>query len=191
MEIEEVSSSSVAAGSGALAERLAGHGMIELGSKEAPLLLTVFTNESCKYCNEFMRDMLPRLETDFMTNGKLRVQLIIVPLKKYPNSTLEASALLCATALEKGQLMEEVMRESTLRDRKSLIALAKEIALPVKQFTVCLDAKETKNLLAEQQDFIHQHDVTLIPAFLIGEEKKVGLLSYPDLRGWIRALSGE
>ncbi len=168
--------------------------MIEVGQKDAPLLLTVFTNESCNYCNEFMRDMLPRLKSDFMTSGKLRVQLVIVPLKKYPNSTLEASALLCATVLEKGQLMEEAMRNATplddprgkLRDRKSLLALAKKIELSTKQFTACLDAKETKNLLAEQQDFINQHDVTLIPAFLIGDEKRVGLPSYADLRGWIR-----
>lgn len=141
-----------------------------------------------------MHDMLPRLHSDFVTTGDLRVQLVIVPLKKYPNSMLESSALLCATAMEKGQAMHDAIRTAKLRDRKSLITLAKKIALQTAQFTKCLDAKETKNLLADQQAFINDHAVTLIPTFMLGgstplttgEETRVGLPSYPDLRGWIR-----
>ncbi len=134
-----------------------------------------------------MRDMLPSLESDFMVSGKLRVQFMIVPLKKHPNSALESSALLCATALEKGQAMHEAMRNAKLRDRKSLLALAKKIELPAKQFATCLDAKETKNLLEQQKALIQEHAVTLIPTFMLEGEKKIGLPSYADLRGWIRS----
>lgn len=186
VEIEEFSSSSVATGTGALVERVAARGMLEFGRANAPLVLMVFTNYSCDYCEEFMRDMLPRLESDFMMSGKLRIQFVIVPLKKYPNSVLEASSLLCATVLEKGQVMHEALRNASLRDRTSLLALSKKLKLPTKQFTTCLNAKETKSLLAEQQAFINEHDMTLIPAFFIGEERKIGLPSYADLRGWIR-----
>lgn len=164
---------------------MADHGILETGMEDAPLL-TVFTNYSCDYCGEFMREMFPRLQSDFMMNGNLRVQFVIVPLKKYPNSVLEASALLCATVLEKGREMDDAMRIAKLRDRKSLIALAKKTGLQTAQFTKCLDSKETKALLAQQQAFINEHDVTLIPAFILNEEKRFGLPLYADLRGWIK-----
>lgn len=185
IETDETSSSSAATGTGALAERMVERGVLEIGSPDAPLALTVFTNYSCDYCKEFMRDLLPQLETDLIATGKLRLQFVLVPLKKYPNSTAEAASLLCAAVLGKGQMMDAAMREAPLRDRKSLLALAKKIALPAKEFTACLDAKETKNLLAAQQSFINDHGVTLIPAFMINNEKLTGLPSYADLRGWI------
>lgn len=199
VEIEEESSSSTATGSGTLAERVAGRGVLDIGAEDSSLTLTVFTNYGCEYCEEFMRDMLPRLENDFMIAGKLRMQIVIVPLKKYPHSTLEASALLCASALEQGQVMHEALRSANIYDRKSLLALAKKIELPMKPFTDCLDAKETNNLLEQQKAFIQEQNVTLIPTFLLnvstplnaGSEKRVGLLSYADLRGWIQSKQSE
>lgn len=185
VEIEEMSSSSVLSGSGSLAERMAWRGIFEIGEEDAPHLLTIFTNYSCDYCKEFMRSMVPRLESDFIASGKLRVRFVIVPLNKYPNSAIEASSLLCAAALDKGWAMHEKMLGSKLRDRKSLSALVKTIGLPAGQFTTCLDSKETKNLLAQQQEFIADRGVTLIPAFLLDDEQKTGLPPYPDLRGWI------
>ena len=194
VEIEE-ESSSAATGSGALAERMADRGILEIGNKDSPLVLTVFTNYSCDYCEEFMRDMFPRLQSDYMNDGRLRMQIVIVPLKKYPNSSLEASGLLCASALEKGQVMHEALRTANVYDRKSLLTLAKKLQLPAKQFAACLSAKETNNLLEQQKSFIQEQTVTLIPTFLLnvstplntGSEKRVGLMFYPDLRGWIRS----
>ena len=182
-----------------LVERVKDRGVLEIGKEDAPLILTVFTNYSCDYCEEFMRDMLPRLENDFMIAGRLRVQMVIVPLKKYPHSTLEASALLCASVLERGQAMHETLRSANIYDRKSLIALAKKIEMPAKEFTSCLDAKETKNLLEQQRAFIQEQNITLLPTFLLNvstplnapPEKRVGLPSYADLRGWIRSKQSE
>lgn len=163
-----------------------GLGMLEIGVENSPLLLTIYTNYGCDYCNEFMRDQFPKLETEFMTNGTLRVQFVIVPLKKYPNSVLEASALICATAMDKGRAMDEAIRNANLRDRKSILALAKKIGLSVPQFTTCLGSKETKDVLNEQQTLITGHAITLIPTLILNGEQKTGLPSYADLRGWIR-----
>ncbi|NOS67834.1 MAG: thioredoxin domain-containing protein [Candidatus Peribacteraceae bacterium] len=185
VEIEEISSSSAASGTGALATRLTDDGFLLIG--DAPdHVLTVFTNYGCDYCREFSREMLPRVLEEFVVPGKLSVQIAIVPLKKYPNSALEASALLCAAAEGKGLLMHEELTETAVRDRKSLTAIAKKLALPAQTFAKCLDSKETKASLAGQQALITEQGVTLIPQFLLGTEKKTGLPSYADLRGWIR-----
>lgn len=184
-EIEEASSSSVT-GSGALAERLTPDGFLLIGNADAPHTLTVFTNASCAYCREFHTTMFQRLADEFLASGRLNMQIAIVPLKKYPDSAVQAAALLCSTAQEKGLAMLNILTGTTTHDRKSVIALAKTIGLPQKAFITCLDSKETKNILATQQGLIAEHGVTLIPEFLLDTEKKVGLPSYADLRGWIR-----
>ncbi len=129
--------------------------------------------------------MLPRLLEEFVIPGKLEIQIVIVPLKKYPNSALEASALLCAAAEGKGLLMHQELTTATARDRKAILAIAKKLVLPTQSFTRCLDAKETKTALAGQQTLIAERGVTLIPEFLINGDKITGLPSYADLRGWI------
>ncbi|MSR86777.1 hypothetical protein EXS70_01235 [Candidatus Peribacteria bacterium] len=179
-------------GTGGMVSRIADRGILEIGMANAPLELTVFTHYSCRYCQEFSRDLLPRLKEEFVNDGMLRVRFVPTPLKKYPNSALEASAILCASVLGKGNEMHAAMTTAKLRDRKSLITLAISLKIPAADFTKCLAAKETKKLLAQQQALVTERNVTLIPTFILTSaatasgETITGLPSYADLRGWIR-----
>ena len=185
---ETGASSSAMTSTGALAERMAEHGVLEIGPADAPSTLTVFTNFSCRYCQEFARDMLPALEKEFVATGRLKLRTMITPLKKYPNSGLEASALVCSTALGKGQGMWNALSDAKLRDRASILNLLKKLDISKKEFSKCLDAKETKATLDQQAEFVHTNDVTLIPTFILNGEKEIGLMSYADLHGWIRSV---
>jgi protein-disulfide isomerase len=182
--IQAVSSSSVATQSGALAERVVEHGILEIGSTTAPLTLTVYTNFACKYCQEFFGSAYSSLKNDFVATGDVKIRIVIVPLKKYPNSVFESSALLCATQQKHGEAMHLALG-SSVRDRKTVIALATKLGLNIKTFPTCLGTKETKATLKEQADLVTQKNVTLIPALDLNGEMKVGLQSYADLRGWI------
>lgn len=186
-EIEEVSASSPApAGTIEFAGHMVERGILELGAPEAPLILTVFTNLSCGYCREFARDMLPRLESEFIAKGLLAVRPVITPLKKYPNSALEAAALICGNVLGRGWELWDALNAAALRDRAAILSVGKKLAIPAKDFSRCLEARETQALLAQQRDFIAEHGVTLIPTFLLNGRKQIGLPSYAELRGWIR-----
>ncbi len=195
------SASSKKTGTGSSVQRATTHGILEIGDADAPFVMTVFTNFSCSYCREFAVQMLPEVLEEFVREGALRVRLVITPLKKYPNSAAEAAALLCATTSGKGREMFDALTASPLRDRKTILALAKKLELPTKEFTACLDAKETKRLLGEQAEFISSRDVTLIPAFSLETtdtlplasgsgsyryELRTGLPSAPDFRGWVK-----
>src|SRR3989338_2481400 len=59
--VEELSS-----GTGAIAERLLSTGIIEVGSREAPVTLMVFTEHHAKYAQEFQIDQFPRLFKEFI-----------------------------------------------------------------------------------------------------------------------------
>ncbi len=184
----EQSSSSPSTGSGSLPERLTDRGILEIGKSDAPHTLTVFTNYSCEYCSEFFRDMLEPLQQEFMDDGSLKMQIVIIPLQKYKNSLLEAAALTCGTVLGKGQEIHTALIKAPLRDRKSLLAFAKKLTLSEKEFGKCLDAKETKALLEQQKELIDSNQVTLIPAFMLNNQRQTGLPSSADLRGWISSI---
>lgn len=193
----EESSSSVMTGTGALAERFVEHGILEIGEEDAPVTLMVFTNYSCAYCAQFMRDVLPKMEQEFLATGDLKVRILPAPLKKYPNSALEAAALTCGAVLARGQVINAALTDAATRDRKFLMTLPKQLDIPAADFTKCLDAPETKALVEQQRIFAESHGVTLLPTFMVvghddpplssSAKSIVGLPSYADLRGWLNA----
>lgn len=171
--------------------------MLEIGSVQAPLLLLVFSNYSCEYCRQCTEEFLPRLERELISQGKLRIQTLITPLNKYPNSALEASALHCATKQGKGKEMHAALTTATARTRPALLAIAKNLKADVPVFQSCLADAATKTALEEQQQIIQGLNVTLIPTFVLYEKQPgqdqpymqsktiTGLPQYPDLRGMI------
>lgn len=176
-------------GTGALAERLLPSGTLEIGNRDAPLSLLLFTEHHCEYCREFQSDLFPRLREDFLKHGSVRLEIVILPLKKYPGSREAAGALLCAGEQGKGLLMHEALLKSTDTTSPSLPAIGKALALEKKVFETCLASSDTEKLLAGQAAWERSLGVDLVPTFFLNGEKLVGLPSYADLRGKIeRAL---
>jgi protein-disulfide isomerase len=171
--------------SGALIERTLSGGILEVGIPTAPML-RVYTHPSCAYCREFEEEQLERLLSDFVETGDLRIQTMIVPLKKYPSSTLQASALVCAAERGKGSDMLRALFDAETLDAKSLPRITKALALDT-TFTDCVASPKTAGTVAWQAALAANDQVTLVPTFAIGKERQTGLPAYPDLRGWIDA----
>ncbi len=170
-------------GTGALTERLLPSGTLEIGNRDAPLALLLFTEHHCGYCREFQSDLFPRLREDFLKQGTVRLEIAILPLKKYAGSREAAGALLCAGQQGKGLAMHEALLKSGNFSEESFLALAKALELDKKTFSSCLVSPETEKLLAEQGAWERSLSVNLVPTFFLNGEKLVGLPSYADLRG--------
>src|SRR3989338_150348 len=56
----------------AVPERLLETGIVEIGRRDAPLVLLTFTNHSCRSCRGFQEKIFPRLLKDFIEPGILR-----------------------------------------------------------------------------------------------------------------------
>ncbi|OGJ56385.1 hypothetical protein A3D88_03285 [Candidatus Peribacteria bacterium RIFCSPHIGHO2_02_FULL_52_16] len=171
-------------GSGALPERLLETGILVIGQKNAPLTLVLFTNHSCRYCREFEEVYFPRLTEDFLRAGKLKLEIVLLPLKKYPESALAASSLFCAAAQGKGLLMHESLFDTSIT-RRSVIDLAETLSLDTDIFGTCLDAPETARVLLEQASIAEMLATEFVPTFFLNGEKFIGLPTYADLRGRI------
>jgi protein-disulfide isomerase len=166
-------------------ERLLQSGVFELGPADAVVTLTVFTESHCVYCNDFVRNMLPWLQSDFPDS--LRVRIVPVVLAKYPNSTSAAQALLCAGTTGSGSAMLRTLAERENKHRSSVLEYAEELHIDPASFSVCMDAEITQAMLAVQKQVQQTAGITLVPTFVIENDVRVGLPLYADLRGWIES----
>ena len=161
-----------------------------MGAEHASIVLLTFTNHSCRYCLEFEEDYIPRLVEDFVKPGKLRLQISILKLRKYPESVLFANALLCAAERGKGFPMHTKLFELS-PDRRVILDAAGSLSMDTEQFGACLDAMETAEMLGRQSVLADTLGVEYVPTFFYDGEKAVGLPAYADMRGTIETLLRE
>ncbi|MBI3618919.1 thioredoxin domain-containing protein [Candidatus Peregrinibacteria bacterium] len=181
----EAASSSSAPSLSAVPERLLDSGMLEVGNADAPLVLLGFTHHSCGYCREFFQTVFPRLLSEEIATGKLREQIALLPIRKYPESDIQARGLFCAARQGKGLLMHQMLFERGATDDATLLLRARELHLNEKEFRACLDANATRLVTAEEASLPASLGVTEVPTFFLNGEKAIGLPTYADLRGRI------
>lgn len=165
-----------------LGERLLPHGVLEIGHSNAPLTLLVVTNPFCRYCKEFHEDLLPILEEAYVAGGVLKVQIVMLDLRKYPGSISFAQRLLCAGEQKRGREMLWLLFDQAHQTTENLRSLR---GLDAAAMDACATSPRTQEILASQQSWLHSLSVTLIPTFFLNGEKSVGLPEERDLRGWI------
>lgn len=162
-------------------ERLLPSGFIEIGDRDAPVVLLMFTEHHCRYCKQFYHEHLKKLLSKYINEGKLRLQIGILPLKKYIDSERAAMGLLCAATQGKGIPMHELLFELGARDEAVLLSEANTLELDTNLFTQCLQSDDTRRTLERQKSIARTLDVTLVPTFFLNGEKSVGLPYYADL----------
>lgn len=168
-----------------IVERLLPTGLIEIGDRDAPVVLMMFTEHHCRYCKEFYATHFPLLHQDYIEQGKVRLQIGILPLRKYIRSGNAAMSLLCAATQGKGIPMHELLFEVGAKDRQAQLDLSASLDLDTALFNQCLDSPDTARTLERQKSLARSYDVTLVPTFFLNGEKSVGLPYYADLRGMI------
>lgn len=183
------SSSSSSAGAD-LHQRFLTGGLLEIGEPGAPLSLLLFTNHFCNYCKEFHETFLPRLLTEYVAPGKLRIITLPFPLKKYPESDTAAITLLCAAAQGKGWEMHDLLFQGSLTT-SALQKRLTDLGLSTKKLQECLKGSATAQKLITQKNMADALGVAFVPTFFLNGEKMVGLPTYAEVRGAIEAALNE
>ena len=178
-----------ASSSGAvIGERLLSGGILEVGAANAPHVLRVYIHHSSSYARAFLLEQLPRLQADFINQGTLRMQLLPLRIRKYPQSERQALFVLCAAKQGKGMTMNDALiATETLPETK---AAQTALGLDATVFVACLKSQEMKDELLAQEAEARQMNVTLVPDFFLDNDRFTGLPDYPDLRGRIREAMG-
>ena len=166
-----------------------------IGDKNAPITLYEFSSLGCSHCADFHLNILPKLEADFVSNGKLRVVFVNFPL--------EAKSMKGAMLSEclSGEHREEFLKTVFLKQREWMLSFKAEDILAKyatdENFTEddakrCLSDDElAKNILADRQEAIDKLKMQGTPAFLFSSdgvnEIIYGVPEYDTLKAYIES----
>ncbi len=177
------SSSSVAAPQ----EVITDDGLIAIGNTNAPLTLTVYLNSQSPYSRQFLLEHLPRLQSDFIDTGKLKLQIGVLDVTKYEHSADDALLVRCAAEQNHGLDFLIALTGASKRTDAGLLALAKKLDLATKTWSSCQADTAKIDEVRSQLDQRKQDGITLVPTLELNGERQTGLPYYPDLRGWIES----
>ncbi|MDO8468707.1 MAG: thioredoxin domain-containing protein [Candidatus Peribacter sp.] len=170
---------------GALAEHMLSTGVLEVGKREAPLTLLMFTEHHCSYCRQFLFEIFPRLKTDFLETGTLKLQIAMLPLQKYQASNDASLGFICSAAQGKGLVMHDTLFRNPNKSKAAILSYAVDLKLDTALLDDCMKSARTKAMLEGQQTWAQSLGVDVVPAFFLNGEKFLGLPYYPDLKGRI------
>lgn len=166
-----------------IAESMAG-GTLILGNGDAtPLAIAIYLHPLSPYAREFQRLRMPTLIQKFVEPGHLTIQLVMLPIEKYPGTADAVRTVTCASAQGKGYAAHVRLFET----EATLLALTdvSSLELDALAFTACMS--DTSDLLASLRTMAAQNDITLVPTYVIRGETFVGLPTEADLVGAINA----
>jgi len=170
---------------GSLAERLLPTGVLEIGNAQAPVTLLIFTEHHCSYCRQFLFEIFPRLKTDFLDPGTLKLEIAMLPLQKYQKSADASLGFICSAAQGKGLIMHDALFRNPNKSKEAILSYAVDLKLDTALLDDCMKSARTKAMLEGQQTWAQSLKVDVVPTFFLNGEKFIGLPYYPDLKGRI------
>ncbi|KAA9331424.1 DsbA family protein [Hymenobacter busanensis] len=67
-----------------------------MGVKDAKVVMTILSDFECDYCREFAQRILPKLKSEYVDKGKLKIIFKDLPLPMHKNALMAAEAASCA-----------------------------------------------------------------------------------------------
>jgi len=169
-----------------------------LGSEDAPLEMTVYSDFECPFCRNFALAALPAIVAEFTDRGLLRIRYAYFPLAAiHPNSVATAKAAHCAGVAGRFWPYHDYLyvRQPEWAGRAAPDSLwvdyAENLGLAPDRFAECLAAPETKAVVEADLRRALQAGATGTPTVVVAGESISGLSTYEELRQAILAALAE
>jgi protein-disulfide isomerase len=142
------------------------------GSPTARVALIAFSDFECPVCSRFTTTLLPTIEAEYVTTGKVVFSFHHRPLESLHQHAFDAAlASACAGKQGKFWQMHDVMFANPKRlDRKGLIDSAKVIGLNGAKFIQCLNEQpENRDGVRKQADAADALEIQSTPTFFVAD----------------------
>jgi protein-disulfide isomerase len=156
-----------------------------LGSADAPVTIIEYASMTCPHCAAFHAESMPKLKSEFIDKGKVRLVFRPFPLNQL---ALRASLLAeCVPGDGYFQLIgtmfagqKEWMEAQNPLD--SLRAMGKSAGIEESKIDGCMtDDKKTQQIAAAYKEAVDTFGVNATPSFIINGTKFAGALPFDDL----------
>lgn len=158
-----------------------------MGKADAPITIIEYASTTCGHCATFIRDVLPKLKTEWLDTGKAK--LIYRDFPTAPAGLSLATAMLphCAGSDRYFAVLTLIMNsqdkwfnaEDRLATLKKLVGIA---GISGDDVDKCLADKElAKAIMDRAKAGAEAFDIEATPTSVINGKVEVGLRPYPDL----------
>jgi protein-disulfide isomerase len=168
-----------------------------IGEAGAPVLMEVWSDFQCPVCGTFATTYLPRLVTDFVEQGQLRIvdRSIDILGQGNPNESLDAAVgAVCAGrqgeywAYHDYLFWNQAGENLGAFSRDRLTAIADEIGLDRADWDACFAGEAARDEVISRTADALSRGINSTPTFVVNGQATAGLpRSYDDLATLVRA----
>jgi protein-disulfide isomerase len=156
-----------------------------LGNLKARVAMVMFSDFQCPFCQRFALDVLPTLNREYVTPGRVLLVFRSLPLEEIHMHALQAAESgECARRQGRfWQMHDRLFQNPKDLDESSLRQQANVIGLDARTFDSCLAGEATTKVRADEAE-AHRLGITGTPAFFVGK-----ILADSSIKA-VRLLSG-
>ena len=158
---------------------------IEIGAKDAPVVIVEYASMTCPHCAHFHTDVFPTLKSRYIDTGKVRFML-----REFPLDPLAAAGFMvarCAGPEKRDAVVELLYRQQKTwavpsDPAKALLNVLKQAGFTQESFDACLkDAKLYDAVLKTREIASEKLKVESTPTFFINGKKEPGSIPLDQL----------
>lgn len=145
------------------------------GNPEASVVVVEYSDFECPFCSSFAHTILPQLEKEYVTTGKVLFALRQLPLETiHRNARAAAEAAECADRQGKFWPMHDALFANPGKlEPVALRGYASQIGLDLRAYEACLTHAASR-AVSEDVASATQFGVASTPTFLIGKRQPDG-----------------
>lgn len=151
---------------------------ISYGNPDAPVVMEEYTNFLCPACANFANNTFGKINTDYISTGKVRFEFFV-----YPPFELSRAAL-CAAEQNKFIEYHEYTfaHQSQITDESIIKDFAVNAGLDSTTFSACYDSGKYGDKVQKWLDEGQTRGVEATPTFFINGQKLVGAQPYEEFQ---------
>jgi protein-disulfide isomerase len=153
-------------------------GLPYLGSLEADVVLTEFTDYYCSHCQSYHLESAGGILEDYVATGQVRYVLHHYS-NGSPQSLLATDAAMCAADQGLYFQFQHAFFQNAVTTREELIALSRNLGLNEDDFLTCWDSGRHRNALMGYIRTARALGISSTPSFMINDQLVIG--NQPDV----------
>lgn len=169
-----------------------------LGTDGAPVVMELYSDFQCPACKIFVKEQLPRLLNEFVTQGALRIEARDIAFlgRGSRDESLElAAGARCAAQQDRYWPFHDLVfwnqgRENRGDHSEAFVArIAEAAGVDKTAFDACLAGPEVRAAITNQTNTALGSGVNSTPTLIVNGQSIVGVPQYDQLAGLIRQLA--
>jgi protein-disulfide isomerase len=163
-----------------------------LGSPDAPITMIEYSSLSCPHCARFQKDVLPKIKTDFIDTGKVKLIQRDFPLNK---PAIQAAQFAhCVSPMRFFAIVDVLFKTQDqwlVEDSANALAqIAATAGMDRATFDACLANKEIETrIVASRKGGEDAFKIDSTPTFIVNGVKVSGEQSYDELKALFAKVS--